>query len=108
MLGGTLNHRSHQIKFTLTTIRLPVRVKAGNQLTYEVVTGQEGGALQHVKAGGAVAGGAVEFAAAALADVAGGVGNLPAVDENRRVLALPKHSAAGESQVVSWVTVTKP
>lgn len=83
-------------------------MKPGNRLTYEVVTGQEGRALQHVEAGGAVAGGAVEFAAAALADVAGGVGNLPAVDEKRRVLALSKRGAAGESQVVSWVAVTKP
>lgn len=72
------------------------------------MTGQEGRVPQHVKAGGAVACGAVEFAAAALADVAGGVGNLPAVNENRWILALSKHGAAGQSQVVSQVAVTKP
>lgn len=72
------------------------------------MTGQEGGVLQHVEAGGAVTCGAVELAAAALADVAGGVGNLPAVDENRRILALSECGPAGQGQIVSRVTVTEP
>lgn len=72
------------------------------------MAGQEGGGLQHVKAGGAVAGGAVELAAAALADVAGGVGKLPAVDENAGVLALSQRGAAGQGQVVARVAIAEP
>lgn len=72
------------------------------------MAGQEGGGLQHVEADGAVTGGAVELAAAALADVAGGVGNLPAVDENAGILALPQHGAAGQGQVVSCIAITEP
>lgn len=72
------------------------------------MAGQEGGGLQHVKADGAVAGGAVELAAAALADVAGGVGDLPAVDEKGGILALSQRGAAGQGQVVSCVAVTQP
>lgn len=60
-----------------------------------------------MKAGGAVAGGAVELAAAALADVAGGVGNLPAVNESAGVLALPQRGATGQGQVVPCVTITE-
>ena len=63
--------------------------------------------LQHVHAYRAVAGRAVELAAAALADVAGGVGNLPAVDEKSRILAHAQRGAVGQSQVVGWVSVTE-
>lgn len=83
----------------------------GNQFTdgftYEGVAGQEGRVLQHVQAGGAVARGAVELAAAAVADVAGGVGNLPAVDENSRILAHTHCGAVGQSQVVWRVSITE-
>lgn len=72
------------------------------------MAGQEGRGLQHVKADGAVTGGAVELAAAALADVAGGVGKLPAVDEEGGVLALSQRGAAGQGQVVAGVAITEP
>ena len=71
------------------------------------MAGEEGGVLQHDQAGGAVACGAVELTAAAVADVAGGVGNLPAVDENSRVLADAHRGAVGQSQVVCWVSITE-
>lgn len=71
------------------------------------MAGDEGGVLQHGQAAGAVAGGAVELAAAAVADVAGGVGNLPAVDEQSRVLARAHRGAVGQSQVVAWVSITE-
>lgn len=71
------------------------------------MTGREGGVLQHVQAGGAVAHGAVELAAAAVADVAGGVGNLPAVDESSRILVHTHCGAVGQSQVICWVSITE-
>lgn len=71
------------------------------------MAGREDGFLQHVQADGAVAGGAVELAAAAVADVAGGVGNLPAVDESRRILARPQRGAVGQRQVIRRVAVTE-
>ena len=73
--------------------------------TYKAVAGEEGAVLQHGHAVGAVGGGTVDLAPAAVADVAGGVGNLPAVDEQGRVLALPHHGAVGQGQVVGWVPV---
>lgn len=76
-------------------------------ITYEGVAGGEGVVLQHGQAAGAVAGGAVELAAAAVADVAGGVGNLPAVDEKSRILACAHGGAVGQSQVIGWVSVTE-
>lgn len=45
------------------------------------MAGGEGGALQHGQAVGAVAGGAVVFAEATVADIAGGVRKLPAINE---------------------------
>jgi len=75
--------------------------------TYEGVAAAEGGVVQHEQAAGAVAGGAVELAVAPVADVAGGVGNLPAVDENVRILAGAHRGAVGQSQVVSRVPVTE-
>lgn len=63
--------------------------------------------LQHDQAAGAVAGGAVELAATAVADVAGGVRNLPAVDKKSRILACAHYGAVGQSQVVCWVSVTE-
>lgn len=72
------------------------------------MTGQEGGVLKHVQAGGAVAGGAVELTAAAVADVAGGVGNLPAVDEYSRILAHAHCGAIGQRQVVCWISIAEP
>lgn len=77
------------------------------QVTYEGVAGGEGGVLQHEQAAGAVAGGAVVFTAAAVADVAGGVGNLPAVDEKSRVLVDAHDGAVGQSQVVGRISVTE-
>ena len=75
--------------------------------TYEGVAGEEGVVLQHEQADGAVARGAVELAAAAMADVAGGVGNLPAVDEDGRVLARAHRGAVSQSQVVCWVSIAE-
>lgn len=72
------------------------------------MAGQEGGGLQHIKADGAVTGGAVELAVAALADVTGSVGNLPAVDEKGGILAFSQCSAAGQGQVVSRIAITEP
>lgn len=69
------------------------------------MTGQEGIVLQHRHAVRAVAGGAVDLTAAAGTDVAGGVWKLPAVDEQRRVLALPHHGAVSQGQVVGRVTI---
>lgn len=71
------------------------------------MAGGEGVVLQHEQAAGAVAGGAVELAAAAVADVAGGVGDLPAVDENSRILAFAQCGTVGQSQVVCWVSITE-
>lgn len=76
-------------------------------MTYEGVAGGEGGVLQHEQAAGAVAGGAVELAPAAVADVAGGVGDLPAVDEKCRVLADAHHGAVRQSQVVGRISITE-
>lgn len=63
--------------------------------------------LQHVQAGGAVACGAVELAAAADADVAGGVGKLPAVDESTRILVQAHRPAIGQDEVIQRVSVTE-
>ena len=63
--------------------------------------------LQHDQAARAVAGGAVELAAAAVADVAGGVGNLPAVNEHGWVLAPTYRGAVGQSEVIGWVSITE-
>lgn len=71
------------------------------------MAGGEGVLLQHGKAVGTVTGGAVELAAAAEADVAGGVGNLPAVDEHIWVFALTHNSAIGQSQVIGWISITE-
>ena len=71
------------------------------------MAGGEGRVLQHDQAAGAVAGGAVELAAAAVADVAGGVGNLPAVDEKSRILVYAHRGAVGHSQVIGWFSVTE-
>ena len=87
------------------TSRPPFRRTGREGGTYKVVAGEEGAVLQHRHAVGAVAGGAVDLAAAAVTDVAGGVGNLPAVDEQCRVLALAHHGAVGQGQVVGWVAV---
>lgn len=78
-----------------------------DRLTYKGVAGREGRVLQHDQAGGAVACGAVAFSAAAVADVAGGVGNLPAVDENSRILTCAHCGAIGQSQVICRVSVTE-
>lgn len=71
------------------------------------MAGGEGVALQHVHAAGAVAGGAVELAVAAVADVAGGVGNLPTIYENSRILACAHSGAVGHHQVICWVSITE-
>lgn len=71
------------------------------------MAGREGRLLQHDQAGGAVARGAVALSTAAVADVAGGVGNLPAVDENSWILTHAHCGAIGQSQVICWVSVTE-
>ncbi len=71
------------------------------------MAGGEGVVLQHDHAAGAVACGAVELAAAAVADVAGGVGDLPAVDEKSRILVYAHCGAVGQSQVICWVSITE-
>ncbi len=71
------------------------------------MAGGEGLVLQHEQTGGAVARGAVELAAAAVADVAGGVGNLPAVNENSWILARSHRGAIRQSQVIRWVSITE-
>lgn len=75
--------------------------------TYEGMAGGEGGVLQHGQAARAVAGGAVELAAAAVADVAGSVGNLPAVNEHSWILAPAHCGAVGQGEVIGWVSVTE-
>lgn len=67
----------------------------------------EGIVLKHAEAAGAVARGAVELSAPAVADVAGGVGNLPAVDEKSRVFIHAHSGAVGQSQVICWVSITE-
>ena len=76
-------------------------------LTYKGVAGGEDVVLQHGQAAGAVAGGAVELTPAAVADVAGGVGNLPAVNEQSRILAYSQRGAVGQSQVIRWISITE-
>lgn len=71
------------------------------------MAGQEGGVLQHDQTGGAVAGGAVELTAAAVANVAGGVGHLPAVDKHRGILAGNQRGAVGQRQIVCWVSIAE-
>lgn len=63
--------------------------------------------MQHIQADGAVAGGTVELSAAALANETGGVGNLPAVDKNHRILAGTYGGAVWQCQVVCWVPIAK-
>lgn len=70
------------------------------------MAGVEGWVLQHGHAAGTVTGGAVQLTAAALADVTGGVGNLPAIDKKGRVLAYTHRGAVSQSQVIGWVAVT--
>lgn len=74
--------------------------------TYVVMTGNEAVVVQHGKAFGAVASGTVDLAPAALTDVASGIGNLPAVNKDSGVLALPHRRAIGQGQVISWITIT--
>lgn len=45
--------------------------------------------------------------AAAVADVAGGVGNLPAVNENSWILTYTHCGSIGQSQVIGWVSITE-
>lgn len=78
-----------------------------DELTYRSVAGREGGILQHVQAGGAVSHRAVELTAAALADVTCSVGNLPAVNENCRVLTHSQCGAIGQNQVICPVAITE-
>ena len=62
--------------------------------------------VQHGQTAGAVTGGAVDLTPAAEADVAGGVGHLPAVDEQCRVLSLAQSTAVGQGQVIGRVPIT--
>lgn len=84
-----------------------LEVPGNNGFTYEGKAGREGGVLQHVQAGRAVTRGAVELTATAVADVAGGVGNLPAINENTRILAHTYCGAIGQSQVICSVSITE-
>lgn len=70
------------------------------------MAGAEGGVSEHGHTLGTVAGGTVDFSAPAVAEVTSGVGDLPAVDEQRWVLALPDCRPIGQHQVVGRVTIT--
>lgn len=80
--------------------------RSRGQQTYEGVAGPEGGVAEHVQAARAVAGGAVDVSTPAVADVAGGVGQLPAVNEHCRVLALAQCGPIGQSQVIGRTAIT--
>lgn len=70
------------------------------------MTGNEAVVVKHGQALRAVTGGAVDLPSAAVTDIAGGVGDLPAVNEHSRVLTLPHRRAVGQGQVISWITIT--
>lgn len=73
-----------------------VQEKRGREgRTYKIVAGEKRVVLQHRHAVGAIAGGAVDLAAAAVTDVAGGVWKLPAIDKQCGVLALSHDGAIG-------------
>lgn len=69
------------------------------------MAGGEGGVLQHGQAVGAVTGGAVVITKTAVADVAGCVGNLPAISEQS--FAYAQRGAVGQGQIVGWVSITE-
>lgn len=75
--------------------------------TYKVVALRKGSVLQHVQTGRTVAGGAVELSAAALANITGGIRNLPAVNKHHRILAGIYSGAIWQSQVVCWIPIAK-
>lgn len=66
----------------------------------------EGKVAQHAHALGAVARGAVDLPPSAVADVAGGVGNLPAIDEHGRILLLRHNCTVRQSQIIQRITIT--
>lgn len=65
----------------------------------------EGTVAQHAHALGAVTRGAVDFSPSAVADVAGGVGNLPAIDEHGRILLLRHNCTIRQSQIIQRITI---
>ncbi len=66
----------------------------------------EGTVAQHAHALGAVARGAVDLPPSAVADVAGGVGNLPTIDEHCRILLLRHNCTIRQSQIIQRITIT--
>lgn len=63
--------------------------------------------MQHVQTGGTIAGGTVELSAAALANITGGIGNLPAVDKHHRILAGIYSGAVRQCEVICRVPVAQ-
>lgn len=76
-------------------------------LTYKAIAGRKGGVLQHVQTGGAIAGGTVELPATTLANVTGGIWNLPTVNKHHGILAGIYSGAVWQCQVICWVPITK-
>lgn len=66
----------------------------------------EGKVAQHANALRAVACGAVDLPPSAVADIAGGVGNLPAIDEHSRILLLRHNCTVRQSQIIQRITIT--
>lgn len=66
----------------------------------------EGKVAQHANALRAVARGAVDLPPSAVADIAGGVGNLPAIDEHSRILLLRHNCTVRQSQIIQRITIT--
>lgn len=75
--------------------------------TYKVIAGCKGCILQHVQTDRTVTRGTVELSAAALANITGGVGNLPAVNKHHWILAGIYSGAVWQRKVICWVTVAK-
>ena len=64
------------------------------------MAGTEDVVLQHGQAAGAVAGGTVELTAAAVADVASGVRNLPAVNKQSWIFVCTQRGAISHGQII--------
>lgn len=75
-------------------------------MSYIGMADGEGVVVQHVQALRAVTGCAVDLSPPAVADVAGGVGNLPAIDEHGRILLLRHNCTVRQSQIIQRITIT--
>lgn len=80
---------------------------AQEHFTYEVIAGCKGSVLQHFQTGRTVTGGTVEPSAAALANITGGIRNLPAVDKHHWILTGIYSGAIWQCKVVCWVPVAQ-